>query len=105
MPRPQTLSCVHCVSSVCVRRRVNTANLQGWQARNGKFEDQLEYEIVGQFQENDEDELANHGVAWVDMEAMVKAFEDPEDLEEMLDEFDESMLHLREAEWAALGLV
>ena len=31
----------------------------------------LEYEIVGQFQENEEDELANHGVAWVDMEAMV----------------------------------
>ena len=90
---------------MCACRRVDTANLEPWQARNGKFEDKLEYEIVGQFQENDEDELANHGVAWVDMEAMVKAFEDPEDLEEMLDEFDESMLHRRQAQWAALGLV
>ena len=90
---------------MCACRRVNTRSLEPWQARNGVFENKLEYEIVGQFQENDEDKLANHGVAWVDLEAMAKAFEDPDDLERMLDDFDESMLHLREAEWAALGLV
>ena len=70
MPRPPTLSRVCIACHVCACRRVNTRSLEPWQARNGVFENKLEYEIVGQFQENDEDELANHGVAWVDMEAM-----------------------------------